>query len=113
MRTMNKDQLGAVVEAIGLPSAYYQFPEKTGQEPPFVCFYIQSSDDFTADNRNMVKIRNLVLELYTDNKDYTWEAAVEAALDSAGLTYSTAESYIDSERMYMVAYNAQFIFTEE
>lgn len=110
---MTAQEINTLVASIGLDYAYYQFPEGTSQAPPFICFYISNSDDLGADNINYVKIRQLVIELYTDNKDYDQEAAVEEALKDAGLFYQTDESYIESERLYMVTYTAEIIFVEE
>ena len=33
---MSYEDIATMIESIGLPYAYYQFPEGTGQEPPFV-----------------------------------------------------------------------------
>lgn len=109
---MTAQQIKTLVSSIGLPYAYYQFPEGTAQAPPFICFYISRSDDLSADNINFTKIRQLVIELYTNNKDYVKEAAVEAVLTNAGLFFQTDESYIDTERMYMVTYTSEIIFEE-
>lgn len=110
---MTYKQVADLVAGIGVPYAYYQFPEGTGQDCPFICFYFTESNDLAADNTNYLRIRQLVVELYTDNKDFALESAVEAALNQGGLVYSRLESYIDSERMYMVAFTTEVIITEE
>lgn len=102
-----------MVAGIGLPYAYYQFPEGTEQACPFICFYFTNSNDLAADDTNYQKIRPLAIELYTDNKDFTTEAAVESALNSNGLVYAREETYLDSERMYMVTYTTEIVITEE
>ena len=96
-----------------IPTAYYQFPNDTPQEPPFICFFYPNNNDFLADNSNYQKIERLVIELYTDNKDFTLEAAVEAVLSVNGLVYTRSEQYLDSERMQMVIYETDVIITEE
>ena len=53
------------------------------------------------------------IPVYTDNKDFAIENAVEAALNAAGLVFSRNESYIDTEKMYMVSYETEVIITEE
>lgn len=98
-----------MIASIGLPYAYYQFPDNTGQEPPFICFYFPDNDDFIADNINYTKIEALRIELYTDDKDFTLEAEVEGALKEAGLVYSRSETPIDSERMYLVTYETEVL----
>lgn len=108
---MTYQQVATMVASIGVPYAYYQFPEGTAQAPPFVCFYFEGSDDLYADDKNYQKIRPLTIELYTDNKDFSLEATVEGILASNGLTYARNESWIESERMNMVAYTADVIIT--
>lgn len=108
---MTYQQVATMVASIGVPYAYYQFPEGTAVAPPFVCFYFEGSDDLYADDKNYQRIRPLTIELYTDNKDFSLEATVEGILTSNGLTYARNESWIESERMNMVAYTANVIIT--
>lgn len=109
---MTYKQVAEMVSSIGVPYAYYQFPNNTGIAPPFVCFYFNSSNDFAADNTNYQRIRQLSLELYTDNKDFTLEQTVENILNQNGLVYSREETYLDSEKMYMVTFMTEIIITE-
>ena len=109
---MTYKQVAEMVSSIGVPYAYYQFPNNTGIAPPFVCFYFNSSNDFAADNTNYQRIRQLSLELYTDNKDFTLEQTVENILNQNGLVYSREETYLDSEKMNMVTFMTEIIITE-
>ena len=110
---MTYKEVATMVSGIGLPYAYYQFPEGTAQACPFICFYFTGSNDLAADDTNYQKIRPLVIELYTDNKDFTTESTVESVLNSNGLVYAREETYLDSERMYMVTYMTEIVITEE
>lgn len=110
---MTYKQVATMIAGIGLPYAYYQFPEGTDQACPFICFYFTNSNDLAADDTNYQKIRPLAIELYTDNKDFITEAAVESALNSNGLVYAREETYLDTERMYMVTYMTEIVITEE
>lgn len=110
---MTYKEIATMVESIGLPYAYYQFPDGTDQACPFICFFLDSSNDFAADNTNYQKIRRLNIELYTDNKDFTLEQTVEDTLSGSGLVYYREETYLDSERMYMVSYETEIVITEE
>lgn len=110
---MTYKEIATMVESIGLPYAYYQFPEGTDQACPFICFFLDSSNDFAADNTNYQKIRSLNIELYTDNKDFTLEQTVEDILSGSGLVYYREETYLDSERMFMVSYETEILITEE
>lgn len=110
---MTHSEVAAMIASVGLPYAYYQFPDNTEQQPPFICFYYQNNNDFIADNTNFQKIEHLVIELYTDNKDFALEQTLEGVLTSAGIVYSRDETYIDSERMQEVVYESDVVITEE
>lgn len=101
--------IAAMIESIGLPYAYYQFPEGTGQEPPFVVFFYSNTDDLYADESNYQRIVTLNIELYTREKDFEKEATVEGILQNSGLSYYKEENYIDSEKMYQIAYEMEVI----
>lgn len=110
---MTYKEIATMIAGIGLPYAYDHFTEEDAAPPPFLCFFFEGSDDFTADNINYQRVRPLTLELYTDNKDFSLEETVEAALNGAGLVFSRSEVYIDTERMYEVIYSTSIIITEE
>ena len=109
---MTYQEIAEMVESIGLPFAYYQFDQNTAQPPPFICFYYPASNDVYADASNYQRITELTIELYTDNKDFEHEKAVEDALAASSLTYRKLESYIDEEQMYMVTYEMEVIINE-
>ena len=109
---MTYEQIATMIGQIGLPYTYYHFPEKEAPAPPFIVFWYPSRTDDPADNVNAGKILDLSIELYTDNKDFTHEAAVENALTAAGLFYEKSETYIDSERMYEVLYETEVPLNE-
>ena len=110
---MTHAEIQTMLESVGIPTAYYQFLDNTGQQPPFICFFYSNNNDFLADDQNYQKIEHLIVELYTDNKDFELEAAVEAALTSGGFVYTRSEEYLDSEQMQMVVYETDVIITEE
>lgn len=109
---MTYQEVKQMVASIGIPFAYYQFPEGTDQPCPFICFYFTGSNDLAADDTNYQRIRPLAIELYTDNKDFALENTVEAVLIQHGFVYSRDEAYIDTERMNMVTYTIEVIITE-
>ena len=106
---MTVKEISDMLATSGLAYAYYQFPDGTQQEPPFICFYFPESDDFYADNTNYVDKRRLYVELYTNEKDFEKEATVENLLSSNGLSYRKVETYINSERMYQITYEMEVI----
>lgn len=103
-------------QGVYIPVAYLQFPaddpDNPAPPPPFICYYYTGDDDLKADNINYQKIRQLTIELYCDNKDFSLETAVEDALTSNGIVYSKMEAYIDTEKMYMTTYETEIVITE-
>lgn len=106
---MTYKEIAELIDGIGYPYAYYQFEKETAKEPPFICFYYPGRDDFLADDTNYAQITELIIELYTGNKDFAAEAAVESALEAAEIVYEKDETYIDSERMYMITYTTEVL----
>lgn len=100
---------------VTVPFAYTAFPENDPNNPapppPFVCYYYDGDNDLLADNLNYQKIRTMVVELYTDAKDFDLENAVETMLNDNGLVFSKDEDYISSEKLYMTTYETEVILT--
>lgn len=108
---MTTKEVAIMVAAIGVPYAYYQFPEGTAQATPFVCFFYSGDNDMKADDSNYQKIEHLIIELYTDNKDFGLEATVESTLSSYGMVWTRDEEWIESERMLEVVYEMDVVIT--
>lgn len=105
--------VSACATAIDGPFAYYQFQEDPDGDNapslPFLVYYYPQSDDVMADNTNYVGLRQLIIELYTDNKDFTTETALEAVLKTNEIPYQKTEAYIDTERMYQITYTTEVL----
>jgi len=106
---MTYKEVATMVKSMGLPYAYYQFPEGTAQKLPFICYFYNGINDLKADNTNYQRIAVLNIELYTKNKDFARESAVESVLADNHLTYSKEESYIDNEKMWQIAYEMEVL----
>ena len=98
------EKIAAVLEKIELPFAYDHFAEGESPNPPFICYLIPNSDNFSADGRVYYKINEIHIELYTDCKDLSAEQKVEAVLDEHGIFYEKTEVWIESESLYAVLY---------
>lgn len=85
--------------------AYRQFEEDAAPALPFIVYYEESTDNFKADNKVYQKRRNIVVELYTQEKDPNSEELVEKLLDDNSIPWDKIEEYIDSEHMYMNSYS--------
>ena len=110
---MTLKELNLMLKGIGLPYAYDHFPSGTEQVPPFICFLLDRSNDFLADDINYQSISELSIELYSDTKNFELEKTVEAVLTSNGFVFSREETWLDSEQMNMVVYTTNIVITEE
>ena len=110
---MTYKDIANMIKNIGIPSAYYTFKEGMAPDPPFICFFYGNDSDFAADDTNYQKIAHLYIELYTDNKDFSKEKAVEDVLNANGIVYTREETYIASERLYEVIFESDIVISEE
>ena len=106
---MTPQEINTMVESVGIPSAYYQFADDTGQQPPFICFFYGNNNDVIADNSNYLRVDRLYIELYTDEKDFALEKTVETTLNNYGIVFDKSEEYIDAERMHVTVYQSDIV----
>lgn len=110
---MTTKEVYTMLNGVGIPCVYHHFSEKSGQQPPFICFFYPQDNDFLADNSNYSRINQLAVELYTDNKDFELEETLETVLAESGFVWVKNETYIDSEKMYEVVYTMEIVITKE
>ena len=99
------DKLLEIIAAMDIPFAYDHFAEGEAVSPPFLCYLLQRSDNFSADGKAYFKANVVNIELYTDYKDLSVEQKVEAVLDEHGIFYDRSEVWIESEKLYEVLYS--------
>lgn len=99
------DKLLEMLGEMQIPFAYDHFAEGEAPEPPFICYLLPGSNNFSADGVVYFKVNEIRIELYTDTKDLSVEQAVEAVLDRHGFFYEKSETWIESERLYEVLYS--------
>lgn len=87
--------------------AYRAFPKGKAPALPFICYLATQTNNFNADNHVYHVIQGVDIELYTRRKDYTSEAAVEAALNANNIIWEKYEEYLDDEEMYMITYEVE------
>ena len=102
---MTHIELMAMLGETDLPIAYDHFAEGESPAPPFICFLLPASDNFSADGKVYLRIAEVHVELYTDEKDPETEARLEAVLDRHGIFYNRTEVWIESEQLYEVLYS--------
>ena len=99
------NDLVKLLEETGIPFAYDHFAEGESPDPPFICYLLPQSDNFSADGKVYLKVSNVNIELYTDSKDLAVEQKLEAVLDIQGIFYDKTEVWIESEKLYEVLYS--------
>lgn len=106
---MTTKQVATMISSIGLPYAYYEFPDDTEREPPFVAFLYTDNNDMQADNINYTDQRTLVVELYTRQKDFALENTVRGVLNNNELPFRQASDYLTDEHLYITTFTTEVI----
>lgn len=99
------DDLVRLLEETGFPFAYDHFAEGESPDPPFICYLLPQSDNFSADGKVYLKVSSVNIELYTDSKDLAVEQKLEAVMDAYSIFYDKTEVWIESEKLYEVLYS--------
>lgn len=110
---MTYEEIKAGLAAAGFPLVYYQWPINQAPALPYVVYYYPNRADDPADNVNYGLITALNVELYTKEKSFTDEAAMEEALTAMGLVWEKTETFLDSEQMYEVLYESEVCLNGE
>lgn len=90
---------------MNIPFAYDHFSEGESPDPPFICYLLPGSDNFSADGLVYHKMQTVHIEVYTDRKDLEIETAVETVLDNNRIFHNKSEVWIPSEKLYEVIYS--------
>lgn len=98
------EELLQILQESQIPFAYHHFAEGESPEPPFICYLLPGSNNFSADGKVYYKINEVHVELYTDLKDLAVEQQLEDVLDEHGIFYNKSETWIESEKLYEVLY---------
>ena len=99
------DKIISLLNEIGIPFAYSHFAEGESPEPPFMCYLLPRSDNFSADGAVYHKLSVVHFEVYTDKKDRILENRVEDVLDKNNIFYNKSQVWINSEKLYEVIYS--------
>ena len=105
-------EVASMINSMGLPFVYRAFDNDTAQPTPFICYLYTGNTPEPADNKNFTKIETLVIELYTDNKDFELEATIESVLDTNEMVYERDEEWISDEQMQVTTYTMEVVITE-
>lgn len=103
-----KDLNALLISAIGTGKvAYRAFPVGKAPKLPFVCYLVDGTNNFVADNRVYKVITKINIELYTSKKDITSEKKIEDALNDASIVWDKTEEYLDDEQCYEILYTIE------
>lgn len=102
------EELLQILSDTQIPFAYHHFAEGESPEPPFICYLLPGSNNFSADGKVYYKINEVHIELYTDLKDLAVEQQLEDVLDEHGIFYNKSETWIESEKLYEVLYTFEW-----
>ena len=106
---MTFEEVKQILNETGLPFTYYSYPIGEVPNLPYMVFYYPNTENFGADDVVYAHISALNVELYTKNKDFQTEQAVESVFVSHGLFWDKSESYLDSEHMHEVLYEMEIV----
>ena len=98
------EELLQILSETQIPFASHHFAEGESPEPPFICYLLPGSNNFSADGKVYYKINEVHIELYTDLKDLAVEQQLEEVSDEHGIFYNKSETWIESEKLYEVLY---------
>lgn len=102
------EELLQILSEMQIPFTYHHFAEGESPEPPFICYLLLGSNNFSADGKVYYKINEVHIELYTDLKDLAVEQQLEDVLDEHGIFYNKSETWIESEKLYEVLYTFEW-----
>lgn len=107
---MTPEQIEQMLEEMGVPYRFHHFTQKEMREIslPIIVWTSPGTDNFFADGQTYHKIKQLDIELYTDQKDWSLEETLEGILDKHGIAWEqTASQWIESEKMWESLYEME------
>lgn len=101
---MTFNEVTSMLASAGFPVVYLAWREGEVPELPYICYYYPNMAPEAADDTHHAQIYTLNVELYTKNKNFDVESAVEAVLLNAGMVFTKDETFLSDENMYEVLY---------
>ena len=83
---------------------FYSVYAPEGTAMPYGVINYGASENMQADNKNFYPQQNIILEIYTQYKNDTLYAAIEAELDKNDIVYETDDTADDGEQFYIKYY---------
>ena len=112
MATPTVGQALGLIDALGIPCTQLAWKGRKAPPPPYVVLVPHASRHAYADGRVYSKARRYDFELYARERDVPLEQRIEAALDGAGIAYSS-DVVTDGENKYVVTYFSTTLTEQE
>lgn len=103
---MELDEICGRLKTIGIPVAYLAFDKP--QKLPFIAYYEADGEITGADDYDLYRRKNIVVEIYSAKKDVALERKVEALFREFELD-KAVDKYLSDEKMFMTAYTFETI----
>ena len=94
---MTLPELKKKIDTLGIPVAYHCFAPGQVPELPYIVYYSDDDVGFYAECA-------VTIEVYSAQKDLELESKIKKLLNDNQLPYESYESFLDSENMYLKAY---------
>lgn len=104
---MTLPELKDKLKSLNLPIAYRCFAVGQVPELPYIVYYADEDIAFYADDIVYHEGYAVTIEAYTEKKDVELEKKVKQLLNDNGLPYESYESFLESENMYLKAYEIE------
>lgn len=104
---MTLPELKKELDVLKLPIAYRCFAPGQVPQLPYLVYYADEDIGFCADDIVYHERYAVTIEIYTEKKDIELEKKVKKLLTEKGLSYESYESFLDSEEMYLKAYEIE------
>ena len=104
---MELNDLEVILKRTNFPVRYSHFKKKV--ETPYIVYINAYNSNFGADDKVYRKIKNIQIELYTNEKNLEIEKILEDLLDENDIFYEESEEFIESENLFQKIYEVRLI----
>lgn len=102
---MKLDEIYKRLQKINIPIAYNHFRESV--KPPYITYYEDGGQNYGADCMNLLRKRNVVINLFTKKKEPELEVQIEKLIND--FETDVSEIYILDEDLVMITYKFETI----
>ena len=101
---MTLPELKVKLETLKLPIVYHHWAVGQVPELPYIVYYADEDNNFYADDTVYSDGCAVTIEVYCQKKDLALEDKVKKLLNENQFPYESYEDFLDSENMYLKAY---------